>query len=232
MPAAAQSAEAWRRRLYLPHYQVREAARYARITPQTVVQWQKGGAGPALAPREERIALSYLQLIEVAVVAALRGAGVAMRRVRDTREYLSKTLKSEFPFAEYRFKTDGRRLFVDFAQIVGPKKGRGKLLRPDQGGQLAWEAVIGRLQEFEYEHKGIVIRWHVGGPKSAVTIDPRVSFGAPMVNGIPTWAVKGRWAIGESPDEISDDFGLRKVEVLDALRFEGIEDDQLRKWLH
>ena len=91
-----------------------------------------------------------MQLIEVAVVAALRKEGVSLKRITDTREYVARTLKSEFPFAEYRFKTDGRRLFMDFAEIVGTKRGRGKLLRPDQQGQLAWAAVIGRLREFDY----------------------------------------------------------------------------------
>ena len=232
MPATAPSQDAWRRRLFLPNYQVQEAAKYARISPQTVVQWQKGGAGPALAVRDRRIALSYMQLIEVAVVAALRKEGVPLRRIRDAREYVVQTLKSEFPFAEYRFKTDGQRLFMDFAEIEGPKKGRGKLLRPDQKGQLAWEAVIGRLKEFEYERKGIAIRWHVAGPKSAVIIDPRISFGAPMIKGIPTWAIKGRWEAGETPAEIANDFDLRKAEVIEALSFEEIEDDRLRKWLH
>jgi uncharacterized protein (DUF433 family) len=217
--------------LFLPNYQVQEAARYARIAPQTIVQWQKGNRG-ALAPRPHREALSYLELVEVAVVAALRNQGVSLSRIREAREYLASTLKSEYPFAQYRFKTDGRRLFIDFAEVVGLKRGFGKLLRPDQQGQLAWESVIGRLTEFDYERNGIVIRWHVAGANSAVIIDPRISFGSPMVKGVPTWAIKGRWAAGEALDEIADDFGLRETEVVDALAFEGISDDQLKKWLH
>jgi uncharacterized protein (DUF433 family) len=231
--AVPHSDDAWRRRLVIPNYQVQEAAKYARIAPQTVVHWQKGAAGPALAPRVPRLALSYMQLIEVAIVAAMRKAGVPLKRIRETRDYIRKTLTSEFPFAEHRFKTDGHRLFMDFDQFVGRKRGRGKLLRPDQGGQLAWDAVIGRLDEFEYERgAGRVIRWHVAGPKSSVVIDPRVSFGAPMIKGVPTWAIRGRWTAGEDPEEIADDFGLRKAEVVDALAFEGVDDDRLRKWLH
>jgi uncharacterized protein (DUF433 family) len=233
MAVAARSSpeEAWRRRLVLPTYQVQEAARYAHITPQTVRHWQKGEKGPALAPRELRKALSYMQLIEVAVVAALQKEGVALKRVRETREWLQQRLSSEFPFAEYRFKTDGKALFMDFDQIAGAK-GRGKLIRPDQQGQLAWAAVIGRLKEFDYENRHRVIRWRVGGDKSAVVIDPRVSFGAPAIRGIATWAVKGRWEAGETPEEIAEDFNLRKQDVIDALTFEGVEDAQLRKWLN
>jgi uncharacterized protein (DUF433 family) len=233
MPAAARPVEAWRRRLFLPNYQVQEAAKYAQISPQTVLQWQKGAAGAAIAQRGERQALSYMQLIEVAVVAALRKAGVPLRRIREAREWIARTLRSEFPFAEYRFKNDGQRLFIEYAEVVGEKRGRGKLLRPDQQGQLAWSAIIGRLDEFEYEGHNIVIRWHVGGPSSTVVIDPRVSFGAPMVDGgIPTWAIKGRWDAGEQLDEIATDFSIRKADVVDALTFEGIPDDSLRKWLN
>jgi uncharacterized protein (DUF433 family) len=232
MRATAPSQDAWRRRLYLPNYQVQEAARYARIAAQTIVQWQKGNRG-ALAPRPQRESLSYLELVEVAVVAALRNQGVALSRIRDARGYLASTLKSEYPFAQYRFKTDGRRLFIDFADVVGPRRGFGKLLRPDQQGQLAWESVIGRLTEFDYEGgRGVVIRWHLAGSDSAVVIDPRISFGSPMVKGVATWAIKGRWTAGEPPDEIADDFGLHEKDVVDALLFEGVGDDQLGKWLH
>lgn len=222
----------WRRRVNVPHYQVREAARYAKVSPQTVIYWQKGAAGALLVPRDPREALSYMQLIEMAVVAKMRHQGVSLKRIRDAREYVGSTLKSEFPFAEYRFKTDGRRLFMNYAEIVGIKRGREILLRPDQQGQLAWESFIGELQEFEYEREEIVIRWHVAGLRSRVAIDPRYSFGAPMVEGIPTWAIKGRWTAGELPDEIADDFGIGKEEVIDALSFEGVEDDKLQRWIY
>lgn len=232
--------EAWRRRLVLPAYQVQEAARYAEITPQTVRRWQKGETGPALEPREPRKALSYLQLIEVAVVSALQKEGMRLRQIREAREWLQQRLSSEFPFAEYKFKTDGEGLLMDYAQIAGKKAGRGKLVRLDRGtgksrwapGQLAWKAVMGRLKEFDYEGQRRVIRWHVGDPKSRVIIDPRVSFGAPTIKGMATWAIKGRWEAGETPEEIAADFGLRKEDVITALAFEGIKDVQLRKWLN
>lgn len=233
MAATPRPTDPWRKRLYLPHYQVQEAAKYAQIDTGTVRRWQKDAAGEQLiAPRDRRVALSYMQLIELAVVAALRKEGVKLNRIRDAREYFAKTLQSEFPFAEYKFKTDGRRLFNDYAQFVGPARGRGKLLRPDQEGQLAFELIIGRLKEFDYENRRRVIRWRVGGEKSAVVIDPRISFGAPIVKGVATSAIKGRWEAGETPEEIAADFGLRKSEVIDALIFEEVDRAQLRKWLN
>ncbi|MGH6936466.1 MAG: DUF433 domain-containing protein [Methylocella sp.] len=98
----------------------------------------------------------------------------------------------------------------------------GTVVQADQEGQLTWESIIGRLREFEYEHQGIVIRWHVAGRSSPIVIDPRIAFGAPTISGTPTWVIKGRWNAGESDGEIADDFGIKKEAVREALKFEGI----------
>ncbi|MGA7455028.1 MAG: DUF433 domain-containing protein [Rhodoplanes sp.] len=218
----------WRRRLFLPSYQIAEAAAYAQISPQTVAAWHKIETD-LLAQREKRAALSYMQLIEVAVVAAFRRVGVPLKRIRAAREYAARTLKSEFPFAEYKFKEEGKHLWLDSEQIdVEP----GTVLSADQGGQLAWESVIGRLREFEYEKDGIVLRWHVAGTSKPIIIDPRISFGAPTVRGTPTWVIRGRWDAGESDSDIADDFGLKKEEVREALKFEGVVPGRRGKRLH
>jgi uncharacterized protein (DUF433 family) len=227
--------EPWRQRLYLPNYQIGEAARYAGISAQTVAAWHKEGARESvtLSKKEQRAALSYMQLIEVAVVAAFRKAGIPLRRIRKAREFVAKSLRSEYPFSEYRFKTDGRRLWVDYEQVEG-ESGRGKLMGADNYGQLAWSDIIGRLKEFEYDGEGIVVSWHVDGERSPITIDPRISFGAPCVGGTPTWVIKGRWNAGESIADIAEDFGIKKLDVRRALKFEDIVPDLKRKkkWVH
>lgn len=211
--------EPWRRRLYLPAYQIGEAARYAQIAPQTVAQWHKIETA-MLTQREKRAALTYYQLIEVAVVAAFRKAGVTLKNIRAAREYAAHYLKSEHPFAEYRFKEQGKHLWLDSTQIGDLKP--DTVVQADQGGQLAWESVIGRLQEFEYDHEGIVLRWHVAGLQSPIIIDPRISFGAPTIRGTPTWVIKGRYEAGESDSDIADDFQIGSEEVREALKFEGM----------
>jgi uncharacterized protein (DUF433 family) len=213
--------EPWRRRMFLPNYHVGEAARYAQISPQTVAAWHRI-EHPTLSHKERRVSLSYMQLIEVAVVAAFRKAGISLKRIRDARHYVRQQLKTEYPFAQYKFKTEGKHLLIDYQEIEG-ERGSGKHIVADQGGQLEWNEIIGPLlKEFEYEHEGIVIRWHVAGPSSPVVIDPRLSFGAPTVRGTPTWVIGGRWNAGESVSDIAEDFGLEKTAVKKALEFEGL----------
>jgi len=120
-------AELWRRRLYVPYYRIGEAARYARTSTQTAGRWHGGGVSPVLPARNDRAELSYMQLIELGVVAVMRSEGVKLRAIRAAREYVSGTLNSEYPFAEYRFKTDGTHLIVNYEQ-VDPTAGVDKLL--------------------------------------------------------------------------------------------------------
>lgn len=211
--------EPWRRRLLLPAYQIAEAAKYADIAPQTVAAWHLIEA-KLLKQREVRSALSYMQLIEVAVVAAFRKAGVSMPRIRKARRWAAHELKSEYPFAQYEFKENAKHLYLDAQQVDDLKD--NTVVQADAGGQLEWESVIGRLREFEYEAGGIALRWRVAGEGSPIIIDPRVSFGAPAIKGIATWVLRGRYEAGESDSDIADDFGLERDEVRAALKFEGV----------
>lgn len=234
MNMAVPESEFWKSRLFVPNYRVREAARYADIAPQTVSSWHsKPGANQrsTLSTKDKGAALSYLQLIEVGVVASFRKAGVTLRKIRSAREYLSKELEVEHPFAQYRFKTDGKELWMDYAQLHAPSD--KTLLVASMGGQLAWTDIIGRLQEFEYdENTELALKWRVAGVDSSIVIDPRIQFGAPAIEGVATWVFKGRWQAGEPIDEIADDFGVPNSAVLEALEFEGIKVEGGRRARH
>jgi uncharacterized protein (DUF433 family) len=220
--------EAWRKRLEVPAYQVGDAARYARISPQTVAAWHKIEQR-MLTAKEQRARLSYLQLIELAVVAAFRKAKFPLPEIRAAREYVQKNFGSRHPFAEFKFKRYGKSLFTEHK---GP--GRHRLLKANQGGQLAWDELIGPvLEEFDYEHEGIAVRWHVAGAGVPIVIDPRISFGAPSIRGTPTWIIKGRFDAGERDSDIAEDFRLEVSAVRAALEFEGVipGSPQPSKWI-
>jgi hypothetical protein len=171
--ASAKANEPRRARLTIPNYKIGEAARYAGVSSQTVAHWHsnKKTNRAKLSARAARAELSYLQLIEVAVLSAFRKAEVPLSDICDAREYVRVELKSEYPFAEYRFKSDRRHILMDYDQF-DPKEGKENLLVTSQEGQLAWSTILNRLQEFEYEKDGIALLWHVGGKESQIVIDP------------------------------------------------------------
>lgn len=233
MPTTAPSrhTEPWRRRLRLPAYTLTDAARYARVHPNTVRYWYYGRsesegrnrARTTLSEKERGIALTYLQLIEVAVVSVMREY-VSLKEIQRTHDYMALTFGSEFPFAEYRFKTDGIRLMLALDEVERVPKVDALIITNDAGQEIWADFVRDRLDEFTYEDgNGLAVQWRVGGKASNVVIDPRISFGAPMIRGIPTFAVRGRYTAGENVADIQEDFGLEESDVRDALRFEGVD---------
>ena len=213
--------EPWRRRLYLPAYRVAEAARYVGVHYNTVSAWHRRGTS-ILPGRAKRSPLSYLELVEVAFVAFFRRLNISMRRVRDARDYISKTIEIEYPFASLQFKTEGLHILMEYHQF-DPSAKMDQVIVADERGQLAWIDLMGdRFAEFDYEHE-IVIRWHLAGRDSQVMIDPRIAFGAPTVSGLPTWVILGRYNVGETIPEIAEDFEICDSSIRDALAFEGVE---------
>ena len=131
---------------------------------------------------------------------------------------------AEYPLAENQFKTEGMYILMEYHKF-DPDPRFEQIIVADRGGQLAWDDLLGdKFAHFDYEYE-LALRWHPAGRDSLVVIDPRISFGAPIVHGLPTWVVRGRWKAGESMDEISNDFGIPKEAVKDALAFEQISTD-------
>lgn len=221
---AERNVEPWRRRLYLPAYRVGDAARYSGAAAQTVTYWhhRSGPLGPALPGRTKRQPLSYLELVEVAFVATFRALGVSLQRIRRARTYAAQVLNAEYPFAEHAWLTEGHHVMLDLREIDDDAS-LDSLIVGDADGQIVWRELVGeRFAQFDYEDS-LALIWHVGGRGKPVVIDPRVSFGAPTVRGVPTWILKGRWSAGESVSDIEDDFGLSEEEIRHGLRFEGLD---------
>jgi uncharacterized protein (DUF433 family) len=55
-----------------------------------------------------------------------------------------------------------------------------------------------------------------------VVINPRIRFGQPCIAGtrIPTAIIRERFEAGDSQEELAEDYGRRKEEIEEALRYE------------
>lgn len=225
MKSAAKLAQPpWAERLYLPAYRYSEAAQMAETSPQTVARWFRGYQAPGhrmkpvFASTRPQL-LSYMQLVEVAFVAAFRRLGVKLDDLRRAHEYLREALGVEYPFAQWKLKADGANILAEVlpaSQLF--------LVVANRHGQLIWtEAIRARFEQFDYE-EGLALRWHPRGRDSVVLIDPRIAFGVPIIagTGVPTHIVKERYVAGEDLQEIEEDFGVSRRQVEQALTFEGI----------
>ena len=210
----------WYNRLFLPAYRIVDAARYAGAHPNTVSSWHRR-RNPVLPGRDPKQSLAYLELVEVAFVAFFRRAGVPMERIRRARDYVSEAFGCDYPFAEYKFKTEGLHILMESLPLQAPSMGEG-IIVADEAGQLAWNDLMGeQFAQFDYE-LDLALTWHPAGRESAVKIDPRIAFGEPIVEGIPTRAIRGRWDSGETLQGIEEDFEIPHRVITDALLFEGV----------
>jgi len=134
----------------------------------------------------------------------------------------------EFPFAQVKWKTDGTHLLVTLRDLDGDSE-IDKLVVCDKSGQEAWGSVMAdRFTQFIYED-GLALVWHLRGTSCPININPRISFGAPTIKGIPTWILKGRWLAGESVEEIQEDFQIDIESIKYGLEFEGIKPESVLK---
>jgi len=206
-----------------PRYTVAEAARLVRATAQTLSRWVRGSSeGPGRASQPPLIRLddpdgkylSFFNLIEASFLAAYRRERTPMQRVRLALDYSVKELGIARPLLRENFKTDGRNLFYNF--------GKDALVNVSRSGQYAWPVVVEQhFRKLDFDREGPILMWLFDARKT-VAVNPRVSFGAPIIagRGIRTEIIAERFIAEEDPREIAEDFDLTEEEVWDALRWE------------
>ena len=217
---------------FAPAYGVSEAARYLNIPPSTLRSWISGvryhsdrrNFEPVIiVPPAEIVQLSFVNLVEAHVLVALRR--VHKVRLQDIRVALD-TLEKQFPeqphpLAFETFATDGKDLFL---------KHIGQLINLSRRGQLEMEEVIDMyLHRIEYDTGGPVILYpftrssfqEYDQPR-AVLMNPYISFGRPVLagRGVPTELVFERFNAGELIDALAKDYGRKRWEIEEAIRYE------------
>lgn len=177
-------------------YSIAEAHQLTCVPGATIRRWLKGYRyrrvdGFAEAPSVwqgdilfdgPRPMLTFLDLLDVRIVDSFRKHGVRWTIIREAARIACDTFGSNHPFSMKRFRTDGRRLFVDLEQ-----DGRRRLLDVSDK-QFVFEEAISRTLydgiEFDNDQAQ---RWYPLWPNKAIVIDPRVAFGRPITarSGVP-----------------------------------------------
>lgn len=218
----------------IPRYPVGEVARYVGMPTTTVHNWVSGRQYSNAAgqqywenlierpdPSDQR--LSFSNLLEVFVLNALRKQyRVKMREVRTALEYTKQQLGVDRVLLSKKLKVMQGNVFLEHL---------GKLINIGKGGQEAMPEILhAYLERIDFDPHGIprrifpLTREDFRNAPRLVTIDPTIAFGRPVVErkAIKTSTIAERFfVVGESIDEIADDFDLKAFEVEEAIRYEG-----------
>lgn len=214
--------------LHLPLYGYSEADYLAGVTRGTARRWlagyeyKKSGSKrvrrPPVTPESgrEEGGVSFIDLVEVVAIGGLKSFGYTLGQIRTIVINTQDILNVQRPLTTEIFKLDGHDAFVQAG---------GKLVNVlHSKGQRAWDEVLWPfLETLDYsEHHRLARRWWPLGRHKLVVIDPEYAFGLPVIadSGIRTEIIFERWNVGESTQEIAEDFNISPSQIDEALRFE------------
>jgi uncharacterized protein (DUF433 family) len=188
----------------------------------------KRGAGPIIQrdyePVGGKLALSFLDLMEIRFLDHFRRQGVPLQTLRRAAEKARIEMGSRHPFAlsNLRFLTDRRKVFGSAAEETGDTK-TWDLVTHQYEMYEAIEGVLARGVAFD-PVSGMARQWHpLQAEYPDVVIDASHAFGRPVVGNrhIPTAALLRSWK-AENGDRrrVAKWFGVAESDVRQAVDFE------------
>ena len=216
-----------------PAYPVTDAARYLRIPVVTLRSWLQGrsyvtkNGQQAFDPLIQRPdsgvpQLSFTNLVEAHVLRIIRETHqVKLDKVRKALDYMGQQFSTSHPLATKKFQTDGIDLFVDQMD---------KLVNVSRSGQLTMRETLKHLlTRVEWDERDIADRLFPfiqteGDTGKLLYIDPRISFGRPVIagKGVPTAAIADLYEAGDDIEDIADEFDCTADQIKAAIRFESL----------
>ncbi len=196
---------------YAGSYSVALSARLVRFSLRHVRSYarQRDGDGKPWGeqPRRRESFLAFRDLMELRVARALHKIGIPWHEVCHFARYDAKKLgNKDHVLSHHRFLTHDRQVF-----------------KHDPAELKSLTAPI------EYDEQGIPIRWNISqewniaAPDAVVVIDPRLSFGSPVLCGcyVPTYILH-QALLAEDGDyhTVAEDYEVRVTQVQLAHRFE------------
>ena len=216
----------------IPAYTIKDTAKYLRIPAGTIRSWTVGRNYPTIngvtffqpviitkdcKPK----LLSFTNLIEVHVLRAIRKHHqIQLDKVRMALDYIDEQFQVPHPLAREEFRTDGADLFIEKY---------GSLINASKNGQTDLkDALNAHLERIEPDDTGLAIklypftRSHEENNPHIVVIDPRISFGRPVIanTGIATSILAERLKAGASIEDLCDDYDCDSVTIVEAIRCE------------
>lgn len=209
----------------IPAYTVGEAAHYLGLPKSTLRSWFAGQRGfrAVIRPADPKVlGLSFTNLVEAYVLTAIRRKHqVALPTIRRGLDYLVRKLGAKRPLLEQQFATNGVDLFVDHL---------GTIINISRDGQVEMADLIrAYLERIDRDAKGVPIKLYpfmrTQAPREqprTVVIDPRVSFGRPVIagTGIPTAVLAEQFKAGDPVHLLAKEYGADEEAVWDAIRCE------------
>jgi uncharacterized protein (DUF433 family)/DNA-binding transcriptional MerR regulator len=207
-------------------YSIPEAAHIVGLQAARIRRWVNGYTAseghtyepvvPAELPIiEDKIALSFHDLLELHFIKAFMSEGVKLPAIRKAAKLASEILGvDKHPFVRLEFKTDRK----DIMQAIDQQ-----MLNLNKS-QYEFEGIITQslFKGFVYSDK-FARAWHPSGSENSVILNPEIALGKPIIENtsIRTRAIFHTWQTeGRNVKLVAGMFNLKPKQVKDAVSFE------------
>jgi uncharacterized protein (DUF433 family) len=164
------------------------------------------------------MALGFLDLLEIRAVDAFISAGVSWKDLRSIHGQARQWLGTTHPFCTNRFGTDGHTIFMELRE-----QDHGTTLWDMRDVQRVFDKIIRPfLKNVEFDNGKTPQRWWPRGKSHQVALDPRRSFGHPIIfkEGIATQVLARSARANGSIAEVARWFDINSASVREAVDFE------------
>ena len=215
-------------------YSISEASKLTGVSGQRISRWLRGYNyrykgqkrrskaiwSGQIEPLEGIEALGFLDLIEICFVDQFVKLGLSIQTIRKAAEKAYEWFEIDHPFTTQRFRTDGKRVFVEIEHDTGDT-GLYDLIRNQFG---LYDIILPSLyQDLRFDKSGRVSVWHPKRETPLIALDPKREFGQPIIEtvGIQTLAIADVVrAEGGSLDSVAKWFEIEPDAVRQAVEFE------------
>ena len=223
-----------------------EAARLAQLDIRTAKRWalgynytHRGEARQSQGVMPLRLSqigsgrdLTFREMLTLRLVSGFRTTGLSLSTIKRVAERAAQEYGQPLPFVSRRFRTDGRKVFVELTTESAaqdepsvPRKDR-HLIEVLTGQQNFSEVVEPSLfADVDWEDD-LASRWWPLGRERHVTLDPDVLFGAPHIantrvaSSVVATSVVAEGGGDQAEAAVAEWYGLELEAVRDAVAFE------------
>jgi len=211
-------------------YSVSEAGRLTRIPAGKIRRWIKGYSfrtGKSvrhsdavwqmdIKPLDDKLALSFRDLLELRFVDGFIKAGVSWKTMRHAHANARRELETTHPFCSQRIATDGKNILLRQAEEDSDEA----LLNLVTSQREFSRIVHDFLKELEFCGDEIV--WWPLGKNRQIIVDPRRNFGQPTVakSGVPAQVLARSVRANSSEELVARWYEVQRDEIRDAVEFE------------
>lgn len=184
----------------------------------TTLKFVKAVVSRDYAAINDKIALSFLDLIELQFIQAFRKHDITWAVIRKAAESAQKILDCPHPFATRKLYTDTKTILLKIADESNETS-----LIDLVHSQYEMDAIVTPfLIECLDFTDGLVSRWWPLGKDHRIVIDPALNFGKPVVfpENIPTETLFAAYKAEKSTVSVADWYEIDESLVIKAIEYE------------